>query len=309
MRRGWDFFAAGLCLAVFIFASRREVQQGAGASVDTPKLATLETEQNNLGSSDDVTVVCLGDSHSKHADFTVPAGEVLLHSGDFSMWGRKSDVVAFNEWLGKLPHRHKIVVAGNHDSGRTGNRLIFKDLKQLLSNAVYLVDETVELPVGNGKVLRVFGSPWQPQYRGFHSFKSESELESLWLSLESDRRPDVVLTHTPPFSLLDQDTVASKGIGSTALLKMVADRKPLLHCFGHIHTPGGGTLSVEHSDLNRETGAQNGKAGELMVGEGRTLFVNDALATNKMDSERVYTMRKGAHPISIQFPSKLLKDK
>ena len=67
MRRGWDFFAAGLCLAVFIFTSRREVQRGAGASVDTPKLATLGTEQNNLGSSENVTVVCLGDSHSKHA--------------------------------------------------------------------------------------------------------------------------------------------------------------------------------------------------------------------------------------------------
>ena len=65
---------------------------------------------------------------------------------------------------------------------------------------------------------------------------------------------------------------------------------------------------MEHSDLDRETGAQNGKAGELMVGEGQPFFVNDALATNKMDSNRVYTMRKGAHPISIQFPSKLLKD-
>ena len=62
---------------------------GGGASVDTPKLATLGTEQNNLGSSENVTVVCLGDSHSKHADFTVPAGDVLLHSGDFSK-GRRS---------------------------------------------------------------------------------------------------------------------------------------------------------------------------------------------------------------------------
>ena len=96
--------------------------------------------------------------------------------------------------------------------------------------------------------------------------------------------------------------MASKGIGSTALLKMVADRKPLLHCFGHIHTPGGRTLSVEHSDLDRETGAQNGKAGKRIVGEGRTLFVNDAPATNKMDSNRVYTMRKGR--IQFQFNSR-----
>ena len=32
-----------------------------------------------------------------------------------SQIGEKQEVEKFNEWLGTLPHMHKIVVAGNHD--------------------------------------------------------------------------------------------------------------------------------------------------------------------------------------------------
>ena len=125
--------AIAICVALLIFANRPGVKQESVG--DKTSSATFASEEN-VAQADDVTVVCLGDSHSKHANFKIPPGDVLLHSGDFSMFGRKSDIVAFNDWLGKLPHRYKIVVAGNHDSGRTGNRLIFKELKQLLTNAV-----------------------------------------------------------------------------------------------------------------------------------------------------------------------------
>jgi predicted phosphohydrolase len=42
----------------------------------------------------------------------VPPGDVLLHAGDFSMTGNLEPVRKFNEWLGKLPHTTKIVIAG-----------------------------------------------------------------------------------------------------------------------------------------------------------------------------------------------------
>lgn len=42
----------------------------------------------------------------------VPPGDVLLHAGDFSMTGGLEPVKEFNEWLGKLPHLNKIVIAG-----------------------------------------------------------------------------------------------------------------------------------------------------------------------------------------------------
>ena len=35
----------------------------------------------------------------------VPDGDILIHSGDFTNYGRKEEVVKFNNWLGTLPHR------------------------------------------------------------------------------------------------------------------------------------------------------------------------------------------------------------
>ena len=61
----------------------------------------------------------MSDTHScvekGQLPFDIPDGDVFLHAGDFTDYGEVHKVKEFNEWLGKLPHRHKIVVAGNHD--------------------------------------------------------------------------------------------------------------------------------------------------------------------------------------------------
>jgi 3',5'-cyclic AMP phosphodiesterase CpdA len=45
----------------------------------------------------------------------LPEGDVLIHAGDFTMRGRPKAIRKFNAWLGRQPHKHKIVIAGNHD--------------------------------------------------------------------------------------------------------------------------------------------------------------------------------------------------
>ena len=42
----------------------------------------------------------------------IPHGDILIHAGDFSNAGCVSEVKNFNKWLGSLPHKHKIVIAG-----------------------------------------------------------------------------------------------------------------------------------------------------------------------------------------------------
>ena len=40
----------------------------------------------------------------------------LSFSLNFSTAGGKLDeVLAFNDWIGRLPHKHKLVIAGNHE--------------------------------------------------------------------------------------------------------------------------------------------------------------------------------------------------
>ena len=42
-------------------------------------------------------------------------GDILLHCGDFTDLGKEEEVEDFNNWIGELPYKHKIVIAGNHE--------------------------------------------------------------------------------------------------------------------------------------------------------------------------------------------------
>lgn len=50
-----------------------------------------------------VRFVCMSDTHSliQNIKFDIPDGDVLLHAGDFTKCGEKSEVEDFNKWLGK----------------------------------------------------------------------------------------------------------------------------------------------------------------------------------------------------------------
>ena len=60
-------------------------------------------------------IVCISVTHSRHVHMEVPTGDILIHAGDSTMVGRVEEIIKFNHWLGRLPHRHKILIAGNHD--------------------------------------------------------------------------------------------------------------------------------------------------------------------------------------------------
>jgi len=57
--------------------------------------------------------------------------------------------VDFNDWLGELPHRCKVVVPGNHD-------LLLEEPRnrKLVTNAMLVVNSDVEI-----EGLKIWGSP------------------------------------------------------------------------------------------------------------------------------------------------------
>jgi predicted MPP superfamily phosphohydrolase len=60
-------------------------------------------------------LVCISDTHSRY-HFALPAGDILIHAGDFSMSGERSEIEKFIQWLKSLTQfRLKIIIAGNHD--------------------------------------------------------------------------------------------------------------------------------------------------------------------------------------------------
>ena len=60
--------------------------------------------------------VCISDTHCKHHGLgELPPGDVLVHTGDFTQFGRLHEIEAFCTWLAAQPHQRKILIAGNHE--------------------------------------------------------------------------------------------------------------------------------------------------------------------------------------------------
>jgi predicted phosphodiesterase len=63
----------------------------------------------------DIKIVCISDTHDLHRNLSIPEGDILIHAGDITYFGESGTLYEFNEYMGSLPHSHKIVIAGNHD--------------------------------------------------------------------------------------------------------------------------------------------------------------------------------------------------
>ncbi len=98
-----------------------------------------------------MVLVLFGDTHELHREVEIPAGYILICVGDFTMFSKSlSAIEDFNEWLGELPHRHKILVPGNHEFFLESN----PERRSLLDNANVLIDEGIEI-----EGLSIYGSP------------------------------------------------------------------------------------------------------------------------------------------------------
>jgi hypothetical protein len=143
-----------------------------------------------------IRIVCISDTHGQHAKLSAPAGDVLVHAGDFMAFGdAPKEIVDFNHWLGKQPHRFKVVIAGNHD-------LMFERhpgaAKELLSNAIYLENSGTEL-LG----LKFWGSPVQPEFNNWaFNVARGAAIRRYWQMIPEGT--DVLVTHGPPFGVLDK---------------------------------------------------------------------------------------------------------
>lgn len=170
-------------------------------------------------------LVCVSDTHGYHDAMHVPDGDVLIHAGDLTKRGTLEEVRAAGDWLTKLPHKHKLVVAGNHDF------LFERDptaARALFTHATYLEDEAVEI---DG--VRFYGSPYTPEFFNWAFMLPRGEaLRAKWSRIPND--VDVLVTHGPPNKVLDL-TVHGDHAGCEALAERVAELKPKLHVFGHIH--------------------------------------------------------------------------
>jgi predicted phosphodiesterase len=170
-------------------------------------------------------LVLISDTHQRHDDLVVPDGDVLVHAGDFSRRGKEGEVVRFDAWLGVQPHRHKLVIAGNHD-------FLFEQeparARALLTHATYLEDSGVTIDGA-----KFWGSPWQPRFFDWaFNLDRGAPLRAKWDLIPAGT--DVLIVHGPPRDVLDR-TWRDERVGCDDLLLALKRVRPKLFVCGHIH--------------------------------------------------------------------------
>ncbi|PCH37820.1 Metallo-dependent phosphatase [Wolfiporia cocos MD-104 SS10] len=183
--------------------------------------------------------VCISDTHS-HI-YSVPPGDVLLHSGDLSNGGYLDRLRVTVEWLRSLPHPIKIFIAGNHDTVARAQDLVRNDASRS-AGMCYLEHDSVVITAPSGREWEVYGSPASPRH-SCGAFQYEYD-EGAELYKIIPPTIDVLLTHTPPFDICDR-TRKGKRAGCRDLadrLKSEDLQRCRLHVFGHIHESHGAQL-------------------------------------------------------------------
>ena len=183
-------------------------------------------------------IAVMSDTHNRHVEVDVPDADVVIHCGDFTMLGQTAEIISFANWFAGLPHKHKIVVAGNHDRQFEHNAGMAERWLDLASedreNPIhYLRDSEIVL-----EGVKFYGTPWTPRFGGWSFMLDADGLAEKALRIPDD--VEVLITHGPPKDILDLSPYDNEHAGDTALLARVIQLRQLkLHCFGHIHDASG----------------------------------------------------------------------
>lgn len=186
-------------------------------------------------------IVAISDTHADHRSIArVPDGDIFIHAGDFLNFGFEKDYLGgdilgdFYKWIEHLPHKYKILVAGNHDCFLDNEPKRIKELP-----CIYLQDSSIEI-----EGLKIYGSPWVPHLVGIGAFSIArgNDMVEKWSLVPND--VDVLVTHSAPFGQGDEPYRKSEDesvqhVGCQDLMDRAQEVKPKVHIFGHIHASSG----------------------------------------------------------------------
>ena len=200
-------------------------------------------------------LVFVSDTHTMHAQTTqhivAASADILVHAGDFSSTGKRSEIADFADWCSMLLKKgyvkHVVVVAGNHDilldstcapysrrDDPDGQRQCIERIRA--AGVVYLCDSGATVAG-----LRFYGIPWTPRFFDWaFQVDSPGQDEDVFGKVPADL--DVLVTHGPPYGIGDL-VPRGERTGSRAHLRTIERLKPRVNVFGHIHEGYGMTVT------------------------------------------------------------------
>lgn len=196
----------------------------------------------SFSGSTSIAVVCISDTHGYQIE--LPDGDLLIHAGDLTASGSLLEIQQTVDWLNRQPHRHKVVIAGNHEflldscsrgRGQSSPSHPSTDARDRIrwGEVLYLQEGSVTLQCSQRRQVKIYGSPWTPRHATW-AFQYDRAVDVWRETIPHDT--DILVTHGPPRGHLD-----SNGFGCPFLLDELwrLPRKPSLHVFGHIHSGRG----------------------------------------------------------------------
>lgn len=165
----------------------------------------------------------ISDTHRKHRAVTVPKCDILVHCGDFCDFQQedRQTLADVDAWFAELPASHIVCVGGNHDFYLQWGVVQF-------DHARFLEDTLIEVAG-----LGIYGSPWCPNMSGFAYHAESDQIVERWKQIPTGI--DVLITHTPPFGILDCPASEAVHWGCPHLREELKRIRPRLHVFGHVH--------------------------------------------------------------------------
>jgi len=173
-------------------------------------------------------IICLiSDTHKRHRELVIPPCDLLIHCGDMCSFqdddaGTLEDI---DQWFAEIPAKRVVCIGGNHD-------FMLQSREFRFAHAEYLCDRLIEI-----EGLRIYGAPWCPDLSGLAFYLPDGELAEKWARIPAGI--DILITHTPPFGILDLPSSGEMHLGCKHLRRELERIQPPVHAFGHIHASHG----------------------------------------------------------------------
>ncbi|EFC36075.1 predicted protein [Naegleria gruberi] len=221
---------------------------GESTSPIEEEITTLQVPQRSIKHHSNLPIqpmkfVLISDTHCMHEMVDLPAGDVLLHCGDFTNTGLFTEVDTFFEYLIKQcdgVFKYIIMIVGNHEWSpdiivypRFQKYFREEKSKSTLKSQYYLLlDESVTIVDDNNHSIKIHGV----RYRG--NWAPPLFCKKTSFNIPNDI--DILMTHFPccKFNMDRTSNGSSRGSEElTTLLDSNHFTNLKVHCFGHNHCP------------------------------------------------------------------------
>ena len=296
---------------------------------DPKSLHTLPSEK--------LQIVCTSDTHGDDPTERIPSGDIFIHAGDLTDPGSMEELQKAYTWISKLPHKIKVVVAGNHDVGLDPSHHAFREKsvrlftsEEALSHGIHYLDRRKKTvgyytPTSDGgetttkQPIVVYGNPLQPDFLNsdyaftYPPWPSEAATQAWKDAPEQNDGCHIWVTHGPPKDRLDWIDIDGLQ-GCVAQARAIAASRPLLCVFGHYHVSNGVELVewcadkdnvavskvlTEHTHQREFDFSGEGDQAALRLGID-TVFVNAAWMTGR---KREVPDRNDPAVITLRLPT------